>query len=550
MSHSISNRSSASYVPAAAVGSLLLLSIGLPAAAATLSVGPGKTYATPCQALTVAASGDTVEIAGGTTYSGDVCQFFANNLTIRGVNGRPKIDAAGKNARGKGTWVVGGTGTTIENVEMYGAKVPDQNGAALRLDGVHLTLRNSHLHHNENALLTNNDRVSNIVIENTEFGYNGYGDGYSHNVYVGQVASLVFRGNYSHDANVGHNLKSRANTNYIAYSRFSSTTGSPSYEIDLPNAGTSYLIGNVIHQPASNDNPGLVTFGVEGATNTGKDLYVANNTFINDRSSGGTFLLIGSGVTVPVVAQNNLFVGTGTFSTQGTTVDRNNLKVASFAFANRANFDLRPAAGSQAVDGGADPGTSPAGVSLAPSMEYLPIATSRARTAVGKTDIGAYESTSAAVVAGSAAPITAPAAPTPTPPPAPAPVPVPGWTQCAQENATCSVTSPRTVRYGADSKYYSKWVTSQVACNNATFGDPIYGVVKACSFDATATAAQTWTTCAQENGTCTVSGTRQVRYGIDGKYFYKTITGSVRCDNATFGDPYYGKVKSCAASSN
>jgi hypothetical protein len=95
---------------------------------------------------------------------------------------------------------------------MYGAKVPDKNGAALRLEGTNFTLRNSFLHDNENGILSNANTSSNIVIEYTEFGHNGYGDGYSHNLYIGNVGSLTFRYNYSHDANVGHNLKSRAPT--------------------------------------------------------------------------------------------------------------------------------------------------------------------------------------------------------------------------------------------------------------------------------------------------------------------------------------------------
>ncbi|MEH3085258.1 MAG: hypothetical protein PGN26_01665 [Xylophilus ampelinus] len=540
--------------PSASLASLLLLSLGLPAAAATLSVGPGKAYATPCQALTRAAAGDVVEIDAAGTYSGDVCAFYANDLTIRGVNGRPKIDAAGKNANGKGIWVVGGTRTTIDNVEMYGAKVPDQNGAALRLDGKHLTLRNSHLHHNENGILTNNDGVSDIVVEDTEFGFNGYGDGYSHNLYVGKVNSLVFRYNFSHDANVGHNLKSRANTNTIAYNRFSSSTGKPSYEIDLPNAGTSVILGNVIHQPADNNNPGLVAYGMEGASNAGKDLYVVNNTFINDRSSGGTFLLVGSGVTTPVLAQNNLFVGTGTFSTQGATVDRSNLKVASYAFVDRAGFDLRPASGSPAVDAGTDAGATAAGASLAATQEYLPTALFRSRAVSGRIDIGAYESGSAALTSGggssgnngngnggsngngngSGSGNS---------------VSDGSWTPCAAENGTCAVSGMRTVRYGANGKYVYKTAMGNVACNNATFGDPAMGVVKSCAVDASAAAVQTWSYCAGENGSCAVSGTRQVRYGAGGRYAYKTVTGGVSCSNAVFGDPAVGVVKACEASS-
>ena len=36
---------------------------------------------------------------------------------------------------GKAIWVVVGNNVLISNVEMFGAKVPDRNGAAIRLDG-------------------------------------------------------------------------------------------------------------------------------------------------------------------------------------------------------------------------------------------------------------------------------------------------------------------------------------------------------------------------------------------------------------------------------
>lgn len=95
-----------------------------------LRVGPGLAYATPCAAFAAAGDGAVIEIDGAGSYAGDVCGIARSNLTIRGVNGRPRIDAAGKNAMGKGVWVVQGNNTTIENVEIFGARVADRNGAA------------------------------------------------------------------------------------------------------------------------------------------------------------------------------------------------------------------------------------------------------------------------------------------------------------------------------------------------------------------------------------------------------------------------------------
>jgi hypothetical protein len=364
-----------------------------------LAVGPGRPYAKPCQALTAAADGDTVEIDAAGNYDGDTCAFHANDLTVRGVNGRPKIDAKGNYSWGKGTWVITGKRAVVDNIELSGARVPDRNGAAIRLDGVHLTLRNSYFHDNENGILTSNDGESDILIENSEFGHNGNGSGSSHNLYIGSVGSLIVRNSYSHDADVGHNLKSRARVNTISYSRFSSTrpgepggaaSGEPSYEIDLPNAGTAYLIGNVIEQPASNQNSNMVSFGVEGASNPGKNLYVVNNTFINDDSSNGMFLLIGGDVQAPALVQNNVFAGTGNITSQSGALIRDNYHAPAPAFVNRAGYDLRPAAGASFIGGGSAPGYSPSGVALAPAQEYLHVAGGRARAFNGRWDIGAY----------------------------------------------------------------------------------------------------------------------------------------------------------------
>jgi hypothetical protein len=446
------------------------------ASAATRSVGPGKTYAKPCAAIAAAQDGDVIEITGGTTYSGDVCTIARNNLTIRGVNGRPRIDAAGMNAAGKGTWVVVGNNLVVDNVEMLGAKVPDMNGAAFRLEGTNFTLRNSFIHDNQNGILANANTNSDILIEYSEFGHNGAGDGQSHNLYIGHVKSLTFRYSFSHDANVGHNLKSRANTNMIAYSRFSSlnpgqtgstAAGKPSFEIDLPNAGTSYVIGNVIQQPSTNSNYTMLAYGEEGATNIGSDLYVINNTFLNDYGSGGMFLFVSGKVPTPAVAQNNIFAGVGTFSSQSATVDKTNYRAATPSFVNRAAYDLHPT-GAQMIDMGSDPGTSSHGVSLAPVAQYKATATGEARPVSGKLDIGAYEAAT-----------TVTTSPTPAPSPTPTTTTV-TWTKCANEGQTCSFSGTREVRYGTTTLYTSKVLTGPVNCGNGTFGDPARGYIKSC----------------------------------------------------------------------
>ncbi len=54
-----------------------------------------------------------------------------------------------------------------------------------------------------------------------------------------------------------------------------------------------------------------------------------------------------------------------------------------------------------------------------------------------------------------------------------------------------------------------------------------------------------WTLCAPEGGVCAFTGTQEVRYGANGAYFYRTLSGGTTCTNGVFGDPAVGVSKRC-----
>jgi hypothetical protein len=58
-----------------------------------------------------------------------------------------------------------------------------------------------------------------------------------------------------------------------------------------------------------------------------------------------------------------------------------------------------------------------------------------------------------------------------------------------------------------------------------------------------------WTNCANEGGTCSFSGTQQVRYGSGSTFVTRTFTGSASCSNAVFGDPTPNVAKTCSIAS-
>ena len=265
-----------------ALACLLGLAIASSARSELLRVGPARELTQPSDAARRARDGDIIEIDAG-VYAGDAAVWRQNNLTIRGSGGRAHLRADGAHAESKAIWVIKGNNTTIESIEFSGATVQHRNGAGIRLEGAGLTLRDCYFHHNENGILTNGNRASDVPVEHSEFAYNGFGDGYSHNLYIGNIRSFVLRYSHVHHAVVGHNVKSRALKNQISYNRImDGSDGSASYAIDLPNGGISHVFGNVIQQGPAIQNPTIVSFGAEGLANPVNELYFINNTVVDD----------------------------------------------------------------------------------------------------------------------------------------------------------------------------------------------------------------------------------------------------------------------------
>ena len=125
--------------------------------------------------------------------------------------------------------------------------------------------------------------------------------------------------------------------------------------------------------------------------------------------------------------------------------------------------------------------------------------------------------------------------------------------------------------YGPSSKNYTSNVdvgnTTTYKMTGLTNGSTYYFALKAyntpksiessysneasAAVPAPSTSTATWTVCANENQTCTVSGRREVRYGTSSTFITGVAAGSVPCTNAAFGkDPAYGIGKQCWVSSS
>ena len=281
-----------------------------------LQVGQSRAIRTINEASKQARDGDVIEIDAG-DYVADVAVWTQDRVTVRAVNGRARLTAAGASAEGKGLWVVRGGKVTVENIDFIGARVPDKNGAGIRFEKGHLVVRNCVFRDNENGILTAAGPAS-LDVENSEFDNNGTRDGRGHSIYIGKIDKVRVTGTYIHNEAGGHLLKSRAAENHIISNRLTDETGGKaSYELEFPNGGVNYVIGNIIEQTSTSENSAIVAVGMEGYQWPNNALYLINNTIANDRPQGGIFLNVKNGIQ-RIKAVNNLLVGPGAANTGST----------------------------------------------------------------------------------------------------------------------------------------------------------------------------------------------------------------------------------------
>lgn len=321
---------------------ILLALVTLPALAITqpqkknvaqvIQVGPQHKIKTIAAASVLAMPGTTINVDSG-DYIADVAIWQHDNVTLHAVGGRVRLLAQGAAAEGKAIWVVRAKDMRVEGFDFEGAAVSSRNGAGIRLESGSLWVRNCRFLHNEMGLLTNNEPNTILEIENSEFAHNQRPDGHNHNLYAGQIARLSVTGSYFHHAHIGHLLKSRAAANHIVNNRLTDEIGgTASYELEFPNGGMAYVVGNTIAQSTRTENPILISFGAEGYKWPRNEIYLGNNTLVNPLPRGGLYLRVAPGADA-IHAVNNRVVGLGTLESAGPGEYKNNVSIDSLDYA-------------------------------------------------------------------------------------------------------------------------------------------------------------------------------------------------------------------------
>lgn len=297
-----------------------------------IKVGRSERISTITEAATLAGDGDIVEIMSG-EYIAQPVVWNQANLTIRGIGNRPVMLAGGTSAEGKGIWVIRNGNIQIENIEFRGARVPDGNGAGIRFEKGHLTLQRCAFYDNEMGVLTSNYEGAVLDIFDSEFGDTPrhYSGALHHLLYVGAINRFSMVGSRLRNGFRGHLVKSRARESHIAYNLlYDGLGGGASYELEFPNGGVAFVIGNVIGQAATTDNSTLIAYGAEGTRWQKNSLSLSHNTLINEMRSG-QFVDVWTRKLpseTEFVAVSNILVGTGSVPEQLRMADGGNVTVA------------------------------------------------------------------------------------------------------------------------------------------------------------------------------------------------------------------------------
>ncbi len=240
----------------------------------------GATYSRLADAVkAIGGNNGTIVIAPG-SY-GDCAVQSAGRITYKAaIPGQTIFD--GGVCEGKATLVLGGKAATIDGIIFQNQRVPDGNGAGIRIERGDLYIYNAMFRNAEQGILSSDDPSAEIVIDRSTFQRLGRCDrglSCAHSIYIGDFGSLKVTNSRFEKGSGGHYVKSRAPRATITNNSFDDTQGrNTNYMIDLPAGATGVISGNVFVQGQNKDNwSAFIAVAAEGTDHSSNGLNIHSN---------------------------------------------------------------------------------------------------------------------------------------------------------------------------------------------------------------------------------------------------------------------------------
>ena len=260
---------------------LLLLLAVAPASAEPFTVQEtGQGFFTLQAAIDAIGEGHgTILIAPG-RYMDCASQIFGR-VTYRAVKPLTAIFDR-EVCEGKAVLVLRGREAVVDGLIFQNLRVPDGNGAGIRLEKGLLTVTRSSFRDSDEGILGGDDPDSQLRVERSTFTRLGRCDGTAacaHSIYMGAMESVTVLSCRFEEGKGGHYVKSRARWITVADSSFDDSRGqATNYMIDLPNGARGRIEQNIFVQGSSKENrAALIAVAAEGRSNSSDGLRIVGN---------------------------------------------------------------------------------------------------------------------------------------------------------------------------------------------------------------------------------------------------------------------------------
>ena len=262
---------------------LLLAPVPLPAQAGTapyVVAESGRSFGRLQDAVDAIGEGaGTIRVAPG--YHRDCAVQTAGRIAFVAVEpGRAIFD--GVTCEGKAALVLRGAGARVDGIVFQNMRVPDGNGAGIRLEKSDLDVVNSLFRGSEEGILSADDPEATLTIDRSTFSRLGRCDrglSCAHSVYTGIYGRVIVTRSRFEKGSGGHYLKTRAIAIDINDNSFDDTQGkATNYMIDLPSGSIGRIANNLFVQGRDKENySALIAVAAEERKNPSRGLSIVGN---------------------------------------------------------------------------------------------------------------------------------------------------------------------------------------------------------------------------------------------------------------------------------
>ena len=269
------------------LAALALTALALPAASSLAQTGAaytvaetGRQFARLQEAIDAVGGGSGTIRVGNGRHRDCAVQTMGQIVYVAETPGQAIFD--GVTCEGKAALVLRGTSASVTGLVFTQMRVPDFNGAGIRLEHGNLAVSQSWFRDSQQGILTGADPDGSIIVDKSTFTRLGTCEGSggcAHSIYSGDYGAATVTRSRFEAGRGGHYLKSRAAKIAVLGCSFDDSAGhQTNYMIDLPGGATGRIANNwFVQGPSKENHSAFIALAAEGKANSSAGLVIEGN---------------------------------------------------------------------------------------------------------------------------------------------------------------------------------------------------------------------------------------------------------------------------------